>query len=52
MFSHVSGRIYALSIAPLTAVFYYQPALAGAVSAAIGTVTVVQEYRRRRKPRT
>ncbi|HEY1158857.1 MAG TPA: hypothetical protein VGE95_21555 [Arthrobacter sp.] len=47
--SHVHDRFYALSVAPLTALYYYQPSLAAAVMASIGTLTAVQEYRRRRK---
>jgi hypothetical protein len=48
--SHVRDRFYALSIAPLTVIYYIHPGLAVAVSTAVGTVAAVQEYRRRRKP--
>lgn len=49
MLSHSRDRFYAYSIAPIATLFYFQPALATAVTAAFATATGIQEHLRRRK---
>ncbi|MDX2658269.1 hypothetical protein PV402_39475 [Streptomyces scabiei] len=49
MFSH-TPRLYAASLAPLAALYYWQPTVATAVIGAVGTVGGIRELLRRRKP--
>lgn len=48
--SHARTTYYALSIGPITALYYVHPALAAAVGGAITTIGGVRELLRRRKP--
>jgi hypothetical protein len=48
--SHVLDRFYAASLPPLTALYYFQPGLGVAASAALGTIAGVKALLRRRKP--
>ncbi|MBE4761714.1 hypothetical protein [Streptomyces caniscabiei] len=49
MFSH-TPRLYAASLAPLAALYYWNAGLATAVVAATATVTAIRELLQRRKP--
>jgi hypothetical protein len=48
--SHVLDRFYAASLPPLTALYYLQPGLGVAATAALTTIAGVKALLRRRKP--